>query len=177
MYPNSYLRNLNAMDMPIDYEWPMWREEGDILILPDGYRWRIERTPTVGDLVKPGDIIKVKYGFGNGTSGERRVAKVIPYTECTCPVIGFFDKLCGGNYRTRPNQKYHRELVHWTIIIVSLDAKPNKDGTFKEKDFGWINDMVAVGERILHQYENNEEEVFIVNRNHKKLSAFQPELL
>lgn len=178
MYPNSYLRSLNAMDMPPDHEWPMWKEEGDIIILPDGYRWRIERTPTVADLVHPGDIIKISYGKGNGISGERRVAKVVPFPECTCPVIGYFDKLCDGNYRTEATAKYHRVLTYWTIVMVPMNAIPNKDGTFKEKDYGWVNDLVAVGERILHQYENNDEEVFVVNKKRrKKLAPFQPELL
>jgi len=173
MYPNEYLRDLNAPDAPIDYEWPMWKEEGDILVLPDGYRWRIERTVRVPDLIKPGDIIRTSW------SGKSGVIKVNRHISCACPVIGYFDKLCDGNYRIDAERKYHREVISWGLIIVGMNVKPNKDGTFRETEYGWINDFVAVGDRILHLFENNKDEVFIIEqgKRHKKLAPFQPELL
>ena len=172
MQPNLYLRSLNAMPPPEDFEYPMWKEEGDILITPDGYRWRIERSPTVGDLVKTGSLIQT-YMDGKKWGGPVRVAKVIRIVQCCCPVTGFSHKYC-----TDGDMRYHREVIHWTIVYVPLDAIPNKDHTYSERHFLWANDLVALNGKMVQLFaDDNDDWVEIVETPKKlkgKLSPVQP---
>jgi len=45
-----------------------------------------------------------------------------------------------------------------------LDAKPLKDGRYRERDYHYLNELVAQDGRILHLYETNDDEVFYEKR-------------
>jgi hypothetical protein len=139
--------------------WPVWREEGDILVTPDGYRWRIERTPTVGDLVHVGDTVRTSYSSGG------LVIRVKPYQICCCPYNGASLPVCEF-YPLLPHlhtMAYHRQVTVWSITYVGRDGKQDRHGRFFDPaDHSYINEMVAVGERILHLFEDNPDEVFVV---------------
>ena len=51
-------------------------------------------------------------------------------------------------------------LSHFTIIYVP----PDRAKTYRDTDRHWINECVAVGNRILMLFEPNADQVFIVNR-------------
>lgn len=52
-------------------------------------------------------------------------------------------------------------LTVYTITYVDLDAKPNKDGSYRENLLNWINELVAQDNRILKLFETNDDEVFV----------------
>lgn len=164
IYParNLYLRRLehasDHFNCP-DMKWLMPREEGDILITPEGYRWRIERTPTVGDLVHVGDTVRTSYGSGG------LVINVSRYEVCCCLVLGFNATLCKPPLGDTPIMDYHRVVSIWTITYVRDDARQNSRGQFRDCDLNILNEFVAVGDRILRLFENNDDEVFLVNQS------------
>jgi hypothetical protein len=80
---NEFLRHLNGTPTP-NGKCPMWTEEGDILVTPEGYRRRIERTPTVADLIHVGDVIKTSYDTKWDTGGI--VIHIARHTGCCCPM-------------------------------------------------------------------------------------------
>ena len=138
--------------------WQPPREEGDILITPDGCRWRIERTPTVGDLVRAGDIVHTSYGTGG------LVVRVTRHELCCCPRRRISRTLVCYESWEQPaaTLAYHRAVTIWTIVYVGRDAKQNRAGQFyDERDFRWLNELVAVGARILALFENNPNEIFV----------------
>ena len=51
-------------------------------------------------------------------------------------------------------------LSHFTIVFVP----PDRAAKFRDTDRHWINECVAVGDRILMLFEANTDEVFIVDR-------------
>lgn len=51
-------------------------------------------------------------------------------------------------------------LSHFTIVYVS----PDRAAKYRDSDRQWINECVAVGNRILMLFEANTDEVFIVDR-------------
>jgi len=53
-------------------------------------------------------------------------------------------------------------LPVFTIVYVELKAKPNKDGSYRETDFRWINECVAQDGKILKLFEANEDEVHVL---------------
>lgn len=52
-------------------------------------------------------------------------------------------------------------LSHFTIVYVP----PDRVGEYRDTDRHWINECVAVGNRILKLFEANTDEVFVVDRS------------
>lgn len=154
---NEYLRKLNT-GADRDDLLPMWREEGDILITPEGYRWRIERAPTVGELLHVGDVIEGRYGGG-------LVIKLHRYPVCCCPHRKTSSVLfcCPSWDKPKQTLKYHREVSIWSLVYIRPGSRQTKAGKFSESDYRYINEIVAVGNRLLKLYEANEEEIFVTN--------------
>jgi hypothetical protein len=97
------------------------------------YRRTPPGSPTVADLVRPGDAVSTSYGTGG----------------VVIEVKGYF--------YTAPTRE---TLSHFTIIYVP----PERMEIYRETDRYWINECVAVGNRILMLFEANADEVFIVDR-------------
>lgn len=155
---NEYLRRIILPDDALS-SWSMWHEDGDILVIPGGHRWRIERTPTVGDLVKAGDIVTTNYDTGGLVIGVRS------YQRCCCPLRDLSrSRLCEDSWELpAATQAYHRLVTYWTITYVLKSAKQTKDGRFYDKDhFCYLGEFVAVGSRVLKLYEANPDEVFVL---------------
>ncbi len=51
-------------------------------------------------------------------------------------------------------------LSHFTIVYVP----PDRGAKHRDTDLSWVNECVAVGNRILKLFEANTDEVFIVDR-------------
>lgn len=51
-------------------------------------------------------------------------------------------------------------LSHFTIVYVL----PGRAKNYRDTDRHWINECVAVDDRILMLFESNEDEVFVVDR-------------
>ena len=51
-------------------------------------------------------------------------------------------------------------LSHFTIVHVP----PDRAAKYRDTDRHWINDCVAVGDRIMMLFEANSDEVFVVER-------------
>ncbi|MRX36914.1 hypothetical protein [Aminobacter sp. MDW-2] len=51
-------------------------------------------------------------------------------------------------------------LSHFTIVYVP----PERAAKYRDTDRQWINECVAIGDRILMLFEANEDEVFVVDR-------------
>ncbi|MGE0232442.1 MAG: hypothetical protein AB7O39_17215 [Flavobacteriaceae bacterium] len=51
-------------------------------------------------------------------------------------------------------------LSHFTIVYVPS----NRAAKYRDSDRHWINECVAVGDRILMLFEANADEVFVVDR-------------
>ncbi|MBB6414072.1 hypothetical protein [Mesorhizobium sangaii] len=51
-------------------------------------------------------------------------------------------------------------LSHWTIVYVP----PDRVAKYGDPDRHWLNECVAVGNRILMLFEANSDEVFVVGR-------------
>lgn len=134
------------------------------VIGPTGVRYRqeIEGEPTVADLVKPGDLIRLPYYGEKGMVSK--VVKVTHHRTCTCQ-----DPYCtnriGNHPAARATTQFCYPLWTWTIVEVNPDAQPKKDGRYKENQYGWINECVAIGERILMLFEVCDDEVVIVKRS------------
>jgi hypothetical protein len=155
---NEYLRELNCGYSKSDL--PMWKEDGDILITPEGFRWRIERAPTVTDLLHVGDVISTSYGTGG------MIISLHKYSTCCCPHRAVSTTLFCYPSWDEPEQtdKYHREVTMWSLVYVHTGAEQMKSGKFSKTDYCYLNELVAVGNRILHLYEANDDEVFIINQ-------------
>ena len=89
--------------------------------------------PTVGDLVRPGDMVWTNYDSSRG-----RVVRVDRYRVHGLPC--------------------------YSIIYVPLDARPFSNGSYRESDYHYLNELVAQDGRILHLYEANDDEVFYEKR-------------
>jgi len=183
-YANDWVTGLNAMSPPDGFEFPMWQEKNGIITLPDGRIKYVEGTPTVGDLVKPGDVIQrwervTYYEDENGKDipegmevveeegNSVRVAKVTRFETCCCPNIGYFQKYCDDG-----DMKYHRLLVHWTIVYVPLDAKIKVNHEYLEKDYHWLNDLVYFDGEIRPYYFGSDREVTVL-KSDKELPPMQ----
>lgn len=103
--------------------------------VPDRCRYR--RTPpgspTVADLVRPGDTVSTSY------STDGVVIEVKEY---------FYAAPTGET------------LSHFTITYVP----PDRAEDYRDTDRHWINECVAVGDRIQMLFEANADEVYIVDR-------------
>lgn len=51
-------------------------------------------------------------------------------------------------------------LSHFTVVYVPAD----RAAKYRDSDRHWINECVAVGDRILMLFEVNTDEVFVVDR-------------
>ncbi|MFU0506257.1 hypothetical protein [Pseudaminobacter sp. NGMCC 1.201702] len=103
--------------------------------VPDSLRYR--RTPpgspTVADLVRPGDMVSTSYSTGGIVTEVKEYFYAAPTGET---------------------------LSHFTIVYVP----PERAAKYRDSDRHWINECVAVGDRILKLFEANEDEVFVVDR-------------
>lgn len=91
--------------------------------------------PTVPDIVKPDMIVRTNY-----ESGPYRVLEV------TGPFYMEDDRT--------------KAWPHWSLCMVRADEK--KKGKKAKVADSWINELVAVGGRLLKLFEANDDEVFIV---------------
>ena len=103
--------------------------------VPDRHHYR--RTPpgspTVADLVRPGDTVSTSYSTGGIVVELKEYFYAAPTGET---------------------------LSHFAIVYVPTDRAKN----YRDTDRHWINECVAVGDRILMLFEANEDEVFVVSR-------------
>jgi hypothetical protein len=90
-------------------------------------------SPTVADLVRPGDTVSTSYD----TAGVVIEVKEYFYAAAT-----------------------DETLSHFTIVYVP----PDRAAKYRDTDRHWINECVAVGDRILMLFEANTDEVFVVER-------------
>ncbi len=153
---NNYIRSLSKP--PEEKEYIMPYEDGNIMVTADGYRLRIERGVTVADLIHIGDVVETNY------SPPSIVIKVTKYVGCTCPYSPISRTLvCHPHWDGPTITTYHREVICWSIVMAHPGAKQNKQGEFyDDSDYGYINELVATPDgRILHLFENNNDEVFV----------------
>jgi hypothetical protein len=103
--------------------------------VPD--RWRYRRTPPGSPTVA--DLVQpgTVVSTSYGTGGVVIEVKEYFYTAPT-----------------------RETLSHFTIIYVP----PDRAQKYRDTDRYWINECVAVGDRIVMLFEANEDEVFVVGR-------------
>jgi len=113
---------------------PIWEAHSTYtadLQVPDRRRYR--RTPpgspTVADLVRPGETVSTSYGTGGVVVELKEYFYAAPTGET---------------------------LSHFTIVYVP----PERAAKYRDTDRHWINECVAVGNRILMLFEANADEVF-----------------
>lgn len=53
-------------------------------------------------------------------------------------------------------------LAVYTVTYVDVDAKPNKDGSYRPNLRSWINECVAQDGRILKLFESNNDEIVVI---------------
>lgn len=103
--------------------------------VPDRRRYR--RTPpgspTVADLVRPGDTVSTSYSTGGVVIEVKEYVYAAPTGET---------------------------MSHFTIVYVP----PDRAAKYRDCDHHWINECVAVGDRMLMLFETNTDEVFVVDR-------------
>jgi hypothetical protein len=97
------------------------------------YRRTPPGSPTVADLVRPGDTVSTSYSTGGVVIEVKEYFYAAPTGET---------------------------LSHFTIVYVP----PERASKYLDTDRHWINECVAVGDRILMLFEANEDEVFVVDR-------------
>lgn len=149
---SEYARSLSGK-----CEWHEPRVDGSVYVTADGHRWRIERPPTVGDLVHVGDFIRTNYETGG------LVTEVSQYAICACPFDEWASKICEETWAHLAMRKWHREFSVWSITYVKPEhAKRNKRGEFYDSsDYCFINECVAFDGRILALFENSDDEVMV----------------
>lgn len=103
---------------------------------PDRRRYRRTPpdTPTVADLVRPGDTVSTSYSTGGVVIEVKEYFYAAPTGET---------------------------LSHFTVVYVP----PDRATKYRDSDRYWINECVAVGDRILMLFEANTDEVFVVDRS------------
>lgn len=119
-------------------EKPTWEAHSTYtaeLGVPDRCRYRRTppASPTVADLVGPGDTVSTSYRTGGFVTEVKEYFYAAPTGET---------------------------LSHFTIVYVP----PERAAKYRDTDRHWINECVAVGDRILMLFEANEDEVFVVDR-------------
>ena len=107
-----------------------------------GYRVTPPGEPKVPDLVRPGMRVRTSYDTGGTVAHVKG-----PYTYAALVT------LAREGYRLT----YRRRFQTYTIIYVP----PDRYGVHSERDFHWLNEIVAVGGRLLKLFEANPDEVFI----------------
>lgn len=129
----------NHRKQPGPAENPTWEAHSTYtadLGVPDRrqYRRTPPGSPTVADLVRPGDMVSTSYRTGGIVTEVKEYFYAAPTGET---------------------------LSHFTIVYVP----PERAAKYRGADRHWINECVAVGDRILMLFEANEDEVFVVDRD------------
>lgn len=118
----------------------------------DGTKYR--QTPdgekTVPDILQPGDIVKSSYG-----TGPYQIKSVKEYTVCACPV-GTVD--WGPDTPREHDTPACYPLKCFGLVLVDVGTKS------KNSNKSYINELVAVGDRILKLFEDNTDEVFLIKK-------------
>lgn len=117
---------------------PVWEAHSTYtadLGVPDRrqYRRTPPGSPTVADLVRPGDTVSTSYSTGGVVIEVKEYFYAAPTGET---------------------------MSHFTIVYVP----PDRAAKYRDCDHHWINECVAVGDRILMLFEANTDEVFVVDR-------------
>ena len=55
-------------------------------------------------------------------------------------------------------------LPVFTVVYVDVDTKPNKNGSYRQSDHRWINELVAQDSRVLKLFETNDDEVILTGK-------------
>lgn len=168
---NEYLRNIDNWryrTKPL----VLPRIENGILLCPDGLRWRIETTPTVADVLRVGDTISTNDGTGG------LIINIHRFKTCCCPLRAVSGtKYCADAWdEPVANQTYHMDVWEWSIVYVhEKDLRVRKDGTLSDNNpHCFLNSLVAFDGRILHLFENNTTEIFLVKPDVKGKSFQLP---
>lgn len=143
---NNYLRKLSQSYFT-DLDSP--RVEGNILVTPDGFRWRIEGDTRIGDVVYVGDHIKSYYGSGT-------VINVVRHDDCCCPFKTFHEKICQGR---NPRHDLHVPVVWWNI-----QYSPDYKQKVNFKDCCNILEVVYFDGQIMELFENALHTGYVVDR-------------
>lgn len=156
MITNTYLRYLESQkDMKLE----MPRVDGNILLCPDGLRWRIETTPRLDEVLHVGDVIRTNYGTGGV------IVRLSKHELCCCPLRSISrSKFCVEDWdEPKATMQYHHPVVTWSIMVVPEKLlKTKKDGSLRdETHVGYLNEFVAFDGRILHLFENNRDEIIL----------------
>lgn len=134
-----------------------------IMKLPDGDKWRIEGKKTVKDVVSIGDIIETNYSTGGRVVGIHRIE------TCPCPLRNISrTRLCYDSWDPpKKNNKYHQPVFYWTITFVDLKANQNKDGSWRDTDLHWINELVFFDGMIRKLFLANKDTVTLTGQHMK----------
>ena len=142
MSQNTYLRGINGLDDDLPEGYVAKKVDERTAELPDGTRLRTTPPgqPNVGDLLPRGTLVKADYH-------EKRDPPLVVLEASRHDEYG---------------------LPTWSLTLVPMGAKLNEKGDARENDKSWINELVAQDGRILHFFELNKHEVFIVDAKGKK---------
>jgi hypothetical protein len=130
------MRNHRKQSPPADKPtWEAYSTYTADLGVPDRrqYRRTPPGSPTVADLVRPGDTVSTSYSTGGVVVEVKEYFYAAPTGET---------------------------LSHFTIVYVP----PDRAAKYRDTDRHWINECVAVENRILMLFEANTDEVFVVDR-------------
>ncbi len=141
---SKYVHELNGAGRRVG---PVRVEPGRV-VSADGiaYRQPLPSEPEVPDLVQPGDVIQSSYGSGG------RVLNVAVYSICAC---------AGGPGEHAPTSDCH-PLRCWSIAFVEKSHDPGPEGRVHPSAWCAINELVAVGGRLVKLFEANPDEVWVV---------------
>lgn len=114
----------------------------------DGLTYRTPAGPPIHALVRPGTVVTTSYG-----SGPYHVHQL------------------SGPHTFRP--KEGGEFAHWSLILSPIRDFDPASSRFPKGDH-FINEVVAVNGRLLHLFENNDDEVLI--QDFDEMFAKQAEL-
>jgi len=136
------------------------RVEPGRVVSADGivYRQPVPGEPEVPDLVQPGDVIRSSYGSGG------RVLNVAGYTVCAC---------AGGPGEHAPTSDCH-PLCCWSIAFVEKSHDPGPEGRVHPSAWCAINELVAVGGRLVKLFEANPDEVWVVEHAGRAVPLPEP---
>lgn len=145
------------------------RMDGNILVCPDGLRWRIEQGITVPDLLEVGDTIRTSYG-----TGPYLVVRITKHVTCCCPYSKISrTAICHDHWDGPTVKDFHIEVVDWSLLLIDSRAKMTKNGKLLGgSQYSYINELVAFDGKLLQRYENSQDEVIIEN-SVKVVKTFQ----
>jgi hypothetical protein len=153
---NKYLHELNG---PGPHVGALVVERGRV-VSTDGvvYRQPVPGELEVPDLVRPGDVIQTSYKSGG------RVTAVVASTVCAC----------AGGMRPHDQTSDCHPLRCWSINYIEKDRDRGPDIRHHPSATCYINELVAVGGRLLKLFEANPDEVFVVARDGQAGAAPEP---